>query len=587
MNQSELPESEFKFVKSLFFKIERHKLLGVTVSLIIGQALYIFLPALLGFLIDSIFVKSNLNISWLFLFPIIWSLSHVFVAISRFFTSSITQDIRKCSKEFIFKYLIGLSNSVYTNKGAGEVESLMQEISFNSRYIFAESFPFIIRIFVSVIASILILSHSSFWLGILFAVWLLLYAPISYALAKGAINHVSKSLVSSAEVSALTVDLIENHELIPAFGTEKFEIAKFQKLLQNEWNAYTNAQLGIDQADLWQHFLQLLLPFGMVLFIILTQGNLGMSPGDIVALFTVTLIVTAQIRDFGRGILAFFEVKERMKTALQQLTDFQKFSHQNFEHGKQIPSSYDIKFEKVGFIYNSNNTALQNVTLSIKENEKIGIIGYSGAGKSTLMKLLRGFYTATSGEVYLGGICLKEIKSKFLAENISEVSQTIPLFHRSIRENVAYGCDDVTDDKIWQILERAQFADYVKNLPNGLDTIIGVKGSKLSGGERARLAIARAFLKNSKIIILDEATASLDSESESLLQKGLEELVVGRTVIAIAHRLSTLRSMNRILMFEKGQIVADGFHDDLLQTSEFYKRLWNMQFADTSLRHHQ
>jgi ABC-type multidrug transport system fused ATPase/permease subunit len=577
MNQSDLPESEFKFVKSLFFKIERRKLFGVTFSLILGQALYIFLPALLGFLIDGIFVKGSWNISWLFLFPVVWSLSHVFVAISRFFTSSITQDVRKFSKEFIFKYLIGLSNSVYANKGAGEVESLMQEVSFNSRYIFAESFPFFIRIFVSVIVSVLILSYSSFWLGLLFAVWLLLYVPISYIIAKGAINHVSKSLISSAEVSASTVDIIENHELIPAFGTEKFEITKFQQLLEKEWKAYIDAQLGIDKADLWQHFLQLLLPFGMVLFIIFTHNYLRMSPGDIVALFTVTLIVTAQIRDFGRGVLAFFEVKERMKTALLQLTAFQKFSQQNFEPRTQIPTSYDIKFEKVGFIYDTDHVALQNVTLSIKENEKIGIIGYSGAGKSTLMKLLRGFYTATSGKVYLGGICLKEIKPKFLAENISEVSQTIPLFHRSIRENVAYGCDEVADDKIWQILERAQFADYVRKLPNGLDTIIGVKGSKLSGGERARLAIARAFLKNSKIIILDEATASLDSESESLLQKGLEELMVGRTVIAIAHRLSTLRSMDRILMFEKGQIVADGFHDDLLKTSEFYKKLWNMQ----------
>lgn len=577
MNQSDLPESEFKFVKSLFFKIEIRKLFGVTFSLILGQALYIFLPALLGFLIDGIFVKGSWNISWLFLFPVVWSLSHGFVAISRFFTSSITQDVRKFSKEFIFNYLIGLSNSVYANKGAGEVESLMQEVSFNSRYIFAESFPFFIRIFVSVIVSVLILSYSSFWLGLLFTVWLLLYVPISYTIAKGAINHVSKSLISSAEVSASTVDIIENHELIPAFGTEKFEITKFQQLLEKEWKAYIDAQLGIDKADLWQHFLQLLLPFGMVLFIIFTHSYLRMSPGDIVALFTVTLIVTAQIRDFGRGVLAFFEVKERMKTALQQLTAFQKFSQQNFERRTQIPTSYDIKFEKVGFIYDTDHIALQNVTLSIKENEKIGIIGYSGAGKSTLMKLLRGFYTATSGKVYLGGICLKEINPKFLAENISEVSQTIPLFHRSIRENVAYGCDEVADDKIWQILERAQFADYVKKLPNGLDTIIGVKGSKLSGGERARLAIARAFLKNSKIIILDEATASLDSESESLLQKGLEELMVGRTVIAIAHRLSTLRSMDRILMFEKGQIIADGFHDDLLQTSEFYKRLWNMQ----------
>lgn len=577
VNQSDLQDSEFNFIKLLVSKIENYKLFGIIFFLVAGQSLYIFLPALLGFLIDSIFVKENLNITWLFLFPIIWSLSHVFTAISRFFTSTITQDVRKSSKELIFQYLIGLPNSVYVNKGAGEVESLMQEISFNSRYMFAENFPFFIRIFISVIVSILILCYSSVWLGLLFVIWLGLYIPISYFIAKGAVKHVSESLVSSAEVSASIVDIIDNHELIPAFGTDKFEVTKFQQLLGREWRAYVTAQLSIDKADLWQHFLQLLLPFGLVFFIILTQNNIKMSPGDIVALFAVTLILTAQIRDFGRGVLAFFEVKERMKTALKQLSDFRKISQRNSKQGTQIPSSHDIKFDKIDYIYDGRYTALHQVTFNIKENEKIGIIGYSGAGKSTLMKILRGFYRATSGEVYLGNIGLNEIDPKFLAENISEVSQTIPLFHRSIRENVAYGCSGIIDDEIWQILERAQFADYVKKLPNGLDTVIGVKGSKLSGGERARLAIARAFLKNSKIIILDEATAALDSESESLLQKGLEELMSNRTVIAIAHRLATLRSMDRILILEKGRIIADGSHENLLKINEPYKRLWNLQ----------
>ncbi|MFV0340706.1 MAG: ABC transporter ATP-binding protein [Parachlamydiaceae bacterium] len=564
-------------MKALFFKIERYILVAGCFSYMLGQALYIFLPALLGILIDSVFVKGAWNILWLLLIPFVWSLSHLFLAIARYFISTMTQDVRKISKEWIFKYLIGLSNSVYNDKGAGEVESLMQEVSFNSRYIFTESLPFGLRIIVSAAVSVFILCYSSLWLGALFTTWLLLYIPVSYAIAKRSIHHVSKSLTSSAEVSAYTVDIIENHELIPAFGTEKFEISQFQSLLEKERRAYLNAQLEIDKADLWQHFLQLLLPFSIVLFIIFTHESLTISPGGIAALFTVTLVVTAQIRDFGRGVLAFFEVKERMKTALKQLFDFQNFAQSNIESGSKSPSSCDIQFEKVKFIYNTNHVALNDVSLSIKENEKIGIIGYSGAGKSTLMKLLKGFYRATSGEVYLGGMRLKEINPQFLAENISEVSQTIPLFHRSIRENIAYGCTEIEDNQIWHILEKAQLANYVRKLPKGLDTIIGVKGNKLSGGEKARLAIARAFLRNSKIILLDEATSSLDSESEDLLQKGLEELIVGRTVIAIAHRLSTLRSMDRILMLENGQVVADGIHDNLLQTNSSYKKLWAAQ----------
>jgi ABC-type multidrug transport system fused ATPase/permease subunit len=577
MSQHHFPHSEFQFIQLLFSKLNRLKLIGSASSIVLGQALYLVLPVLLGFLIDAIFVKSDWNIFWLFLFPIGWALSYVFVAISRFFNTIITQDVRKLSKEIIFKYLVALSNNVYANKGAGEVESLMQELSFSSRYMFAESFPFFIRIVISVIISILTLYFSSTMIGLLFIVWLLVYVPISYLIAKRSINHVSKSLISSAEVSASTVDIINNHELIPAFGTEKYETAKFQKTLEKEWRAYVEAQLGIDRADLLQQFLLLLLPFGIVLSIVLNPEYLKMSPGDVVSLLTITLIVIGQIRDFGKGVLAFFEIKERMKTALNQLNEFQDLSRRNINDKTKIPTSYDITFEKVGYVYETNHSALKDVSLSIKENEKIGIIGYSGAGKSTLMKILRGFNHATSGEVYIGGISVNEIESRFLAENISEVSQTIPLFHRSIRENIAYGSDEVADDTIWQILRRAQIHDYIKNLPHGLDTKIGVKGSKLSGGERARLAIARAFLKDSKIIILDEATASLDSESEALIQKSLAELMTDRTVIAIAHRLSTVRSMDRILMFENGCLVANGKHEELLRTNESYQKLWNMQ----------
>ncbi len=146
MYKSTLPESEIKFVKALFFKIERYKLVAGCFSYMLGQALYIFLPALLGILIDSVFVKGAWNILWLLLIPFVWSLSHLFLAIARYFISTMTQDVRKISKEWIFKYLIGLSNSVYNDKGAGEVESLMQEVSFNSRYIFTESLPFGLRI---------------------------------------------------------------------------------------------------------------------------------------------------------------------------------------------------------------------------------------------------------------------------------------------------------------------------------------------------------------------------------------------------------------------------------------------------------
>lgn len=564
-------------VYQLYSSVEKHKFIGMVFPLVIGQALYIFLPIALGSIVEGVFLTKDLKIEWLLFFPALWGFSHAFFAISRYFTSIITQDVRKCSKDSIFQYLIALPNRVYLNKGAGKVECLMQEVSFTSRYLFADSLPFFVRVFTSIIISLLILSHSSLWLGLFFLIWTVLYIPISYLISKGSVLHVSKSLISSSEVSAWAVDVIENHELIPAFGTKEYESANFRRILNEERGAYLRAQQRIDIADLYQQFMQLLLPFGMILFFFISHSDEGVSATDTVALFTMTLIVTSQIRDFGRGVLASFEVKERMKAALSQLALFQDSAKQDEKPRNKVPYSYDIQFSQVCFGYGPKEPTLRDITFSIKESEKIGIVGYSGAGKSTLMRLLGGGYEATSGQIKLGGFCIREIEQKFLTATISEVSQTIPLFHRSIRENITYGRAEVADNEIWQILERAQLMDCVKKLPDGLNTVIGVKGGKLSGGERARLAIARAFLKNSKIIILDEATASLDSESESLLQKGLEDLMQDRTVIAIAHRWSTLRAMDRILFLEKGVVIADGSHDFLLNTNQSYRKMWEMQ----------
>ncbi len=384
-------------------------------------------------------------------------------------------------------------------------------------------------------------------------------------------------MLSSAEVSAATVEIIENHELIPAFGTENFETKRFDQIIDRERNCYNRAQHKIDATDFFQKLLQITLPICIAFFLVYFEKLVKMTPGSIASIFTFTLILTNQIGDFGKGILGAMEISERIRVALNKLKCPFHLRAAIKKEGDIEPTSWEIRFENVNFSYRKDRGALANINLEIKENEKIGIIGYSGAGKTTLIKLLRGFYTPDAGQIYIGGNNLEKISPRSLTQNIAEVSQTIPLFHRSIRENVAYGCADVNDDEIWETLRRAQIADYVKRLPDGLDSIVGVRGQRLSGGEKARIGIARALIRKSKIIIFDEATAALDSESELLIQKGLEELVKGRTLIAIAHRLSTLRKMEKIIVLDKGQIVAEGTHDELIKQNILYSRLWNAQ----------
>lgn len=572
-----LPESDLSFLESIFRKLKKSKLIVTTTLLVSGQALYISLPFLLGMLVDQLVVKNQWSIFWILLFPITWLISTILSSLGKLYSSILTQDVRKTTKEIIFRHFISLPNSVYITRNAGEVENLMQELSFSSRYMINENFPFFIRTGVTILLALFIIWNDSNALSIIFLIWTFLYIPISYVSAKKSIKYVSSAILSASEVSASTVEVVQNHELIPAFGTENFEISRFNYFLDKERECFNKAQIRIDLCDLSQRILQLFLPFGLVLFLIFSDKLVQITPGGIAAILSLTLVLTSQIGEFGKGISSFLEMRERMKTALLKLACPPKLRGEDKTKEILEPKNWDIQFENVSFSYEGDHFALQNINLEIKENEKIGVIGYSGAGKTTLVKLLRGFLKSDNGFIKIGNVALSNINPESLARNIAEVSQSIPLFHRTLRENVAYGLHGVNDDEIWKILEKARLADYVKGLPEGLDTVIGVRGQKLSGGERARLGIARAFIRNAKIIILDEATAAIDSESELLIQKGLNELMQGRTIIAIAHRLSTLRTMDRILVLDKGQIVAQGSHQELINHSTIYKQLWNTQ----------
>jgi ATP-binding cassette subfamily B protein len=221
----------------------------------------------------------------------------------------------------------------------------------------------------------------------------------------------------------------------------------------------------------------------------------------------------------------------------------------------------------------------EDFNLTIEPNQKLGIIGPSGAGKSTLINLLLRFFDVDSGEILIDGYNIKnDITQKSLRENISYIPQDPVLFHRTIRENIIYGKLDATEEELIEATKMACCYDFIMNLENGFDTIVGERGVKLSGGQRQRIAIARAILKNSKILILDEATSALDSITEKEIQKALENLMKNKTVIAIAHRLSTLNIMDRIVVLDKGKIVEDGTKEQLLNKQDgLFKKMWDMQ----------
>jgi len=243
-----------------------------------------------------------------------------------------------------------------------------------------------------------------------------------------------------------------------------------------------------------------------------------------------------------------------------------------------------VRFEHVNFSYTSNGEGdrevLRDIGLEVKKGEVLAIVGSSGAGKSTLVHLIPRFFDVTGGRILIDGHDVREVTLASLRRQIGIVTQDTILFNDTVRNNIAYGQPHVSDKAVIGAAQAALAHDFIQRLPEGYDSIIGERGLTLSGGERQRLAIARALLKNAPILILDEATSALDSESEALVQSALQNLMVGRTVFVIAHRLSTVRRADRIVVLENGQIADIGTHEDLLTRLGTYRRLYDLQFLD-------
>lgn len=240
----------------------------------------------------------------------------------------------------------------------------------------------------------------------------------------------------------------------------------------------------------------------------------------------------------------------------------------------------EIEFKNVSFKYTKNNDVIQDLTFKIKPSEKVALIGPSGGGKSTITKLILRLFDTSQGDILIDNQNIRNFTQDSLRKQITLVPQDPVLFHRTLYENIAYGNPKATKDAVLIASKLAYCHDFIEKFPKKYDTLVGERGIKLSGGERQRIAIARAILTNSPILILDEATSSLDSESETLIQKALKNLLKNKTAIIIAHRLSTIQSVDRILVISKGKIKEQGSHSELLQKhGGTYQKLWNLQIG--------
>jgi ATP-binding cassette subfamily B protein len=265
-------------------------------------------------------------------------------------------------------------------------------------------------------------------------------------------------------------------------------------------------------------------------------------------------------------------IAEQAIDRLDNLLDYKKMNYS--EKTKDI-KKYDLEFKNVVFSYEgSKKPALNKISFKLNEGETIALVGASGGGKTTIARLAARFWDVDEGEVLVGGVNVKEIPKKQLMNSIALVFQNTRLFKGSLRENIVFGKENVSDKEIEKAINFSKSSDIIENLPKGIDTIIGSDGTYLSGGEQQRIAIARAILKDSPIVLLDEATAFADPENEHLIQKSLRELSRGKTTLMIAHRLTTVQNVDRIIVIDNGQIAEEGNHESLIKANGIYKKMW-------------
>lgn len=397
-----------------------------------------------------------------------------------------------------------------------------------------------------------------------------------YRLARGGTPLHRAYATRAAAVDGELVDVIGNMGVVRAFGATFREQRRLGARIGAEMDARRASLLYLERLRLLHAVLTALLTAGVVAFGILMWQRHQATVGDIVLLTTLAMTILNATRDLAVALVALTQDVARLEEAIGAvLTPHDLPDHADAKPLR--PGAGAVAFEDVRFAYPGRDAVLRGFDLAIRPGERVGLVGASGAGKSTVLALLQRFYDARGGRVLIDGQDIREVTQDSLRQTMAVVPQDISLFHRSVLENIRYARPEATEDEVLAAAASAHCRDFIEALPEGYDTIVGDRGVKLSGGQRQRLAIARALLKDAPILLLDEATSALDSESEHAIQAALERLMQGRTVIAIAHRLSTLAHFDRIIVMEAGRIVDEGTPEALAHRPGPYRELLRKQ----------
>jgi ATP-binding cassette subfamily B protein len=488
-----------------------------------------------------------------------WIANYAFVAV--------TGDLRRD----LFRHLTGHSQSYFAERMPG---TLTSRITATSNAVFTGENMFVWNVLppcAATVAAIILVFTVSLPMAVALSLVAGMMVLIMFRLAAAGRPLHYDFASKAAAVDGEMTDIVSNMPLVRAFGGFLREHRRFDATVAREMEARRRSLFYLEKLRIFHAVVTIILALSLLAWAIMLWQQGAATTGDVVLICTLGLSVLHATRDLAVALVDITQHVARLSEALSTLL----VPHELRDHPEATPlvrRGASVKFEHVQFRYGEGQRIFEDLNLSFMPGERVGLVGPSGAGKSTVFALLQRFYDVQAGRILIDGQDVSRVTQASLRDAIAVVPQDISLFHRSVMENIRYGRPDASDEEVHEAAIAAR-CDFIEALPNGMRTLVGERGVKLSGGQRQRIAIARAFLKNAPLLLLDEATSALDSESEEAIREALGRLMSGRTVIAIAHRLSTVRSFDRVVVMQFGKVVQDGPPDHLVLREGLYRQL--------------
>lgn len=475
-----------------------------------------------------------------------------------------------------FQYLIRHSYRFFTDSFSGSLtrkvnrltrafEDIMDQVEFS-----------LLPLTITTIGILAVLFRRHFMLGLALFFGVLVFFALHFWVASWKQKYDFERAKKDSETTGVLADALSNSINIKLFSSYREEESLYRNVLEELRKLRSFTWSLNEWIDAAQGLIAVLIEVVMLYIAVLLWQRGHLTIGDFALIQVYLINLFERLWEFGRTLRRIYEGL----SDAGEMVEILEAPHEVRDTPTAKPLAVEqgrIEFKSVGFSFHQTRSVLDRFNLAIYPGEKLALVGSSGAGKTVITKLLLRFYDIDAGEILIDGQNIAHATQDSLRGKIALVPQEPILFHRTLKENIRYGRPLASEDEVMDAAKRANCHEFISELPYGYDTYVGERGVKLSGGERQRVVIARAILKNAPILVLDEATSSLDSESEALIQRALVELMKGKTTIAIAHRLSTIMQMDRIVVIDKGKIIDEGTHGELLAKGGVYKKLWEIQ----------